>query len=132
MERAKISKKIIDDLPLTGKTYFCWDTQMSRFGVRVTATGSKSFVYQYRLGGRGSPEKRTTIGKCTTLTPEAARKIALNYAEKVRCGIDPVEEKKASLDARVQRKKADIELAFKTYYRSYLGRPQFDDRRRRQ
>ena len=122
MERAKISKKVIDDLPLTGKTYFCWDTQMSRFGVRVTATGSKSFVYQYRLGGRGSPEKRTTIGKCTTLTPDAARKIAFDYAEKVRGGIDPVEEKKASLDARVQRKKADIELAFKTYYRTYLDK----------
>ena len=122
MESAKISKKVIDDLPLTGKTYFCWDKQISGFGVRVTATGSKAFVYQYRLGGRGSPEKRTTIGKCKTLTPDAARKIALDYAEKVRGGIDPVEEKEASLNARAQRKKADIELAFKTYYRTYLDK----------
>lgn len=120
MESVKISKKVIDDLPPTGKTYFCWDTQISGYGVRVTANGSKAFVYQYRLGGRGSPEKRTTIGKCKILTPDAARKIALDYAEKVRGGIDPVEEKKVSLNAKAQRKKADIELAFKTYYKSYL------------
>lgn len=122
MGNAKISKKVIDTLPLTGKTYFCWDTQISGYGVRVTATGSKAFVYQYRLGGRGSPEKRTTIGKCKILTPDAARKIAFDYAEKVRGGIDPVEEKSNALNARAQRKKADIELAFKTYYRTYLDK----------
>lgn len=122
MSKAKISKKVVDELPVTGKTYFCWDTQLSNFGVRVTANGSKAFVYRYRLGGRSTPDQRTTIGKCTTLTPDAARKIALDYAEKVRGGIDPVEEKKAALDARVQRKKADIELAFKTYYQTYLDK----------
>lgn len=122
MENAKISKKVIDGLPLTGKTYFFWDAQISGYGVRVTAAGSKAYIYQYRLGGRGSPEKRTTIGKCNTLTPDAARKIAQDYAEKVRGGIDPVEEKNDALNARVQRKKADKELAFNSYYQTYLDR----------
>lgn len=122
MSKAKISKKVVDDLPLTGKTYFCWDTQLSGFGVRVTPSGSKAFIFQYRLGGRGSPEKRTTIGKCTTLTPDAARKIAQGYAEKVRGGIDPVEERQEVLNAKIQRKHVEKELAFSRYYQSYLDK----------
>lgn len=122
MAKGKITKTSVDTLEPKLKTYFLWDTQTSGFGVRVTPSGAKAYVYRYRLGGRATKQRTPTIGKIGLFTPDAARKIALDFAEKVRGGIDPVEEKKASLDAKAQRKKAEVELAFKTYYRTYLDR----------
>ena len=122
MAKGKITKTSVDTLEPKLKTDFLWDTQTSGFGVRVTPAGAKAYVYRYRHGGRATKQRTATIGKIGLFTPDAARKIALDYAEKVRRGIDPVEEKKASLNARAQRKKADIELAFNTYYRTYLDK----------
>ena len=122
MAKGKITKTSVDTLEPKLKTYFLWDTQTSGFGVRVMPSGAKAYVYRYRLGGRATKQHTPTIGKIGLLTPDAARKIALDYAEKVRRGIDPVEAKNDALNARAQRKKADIELAFKTYYRIYLDR----------
>lgn len=122
MAKGKITKTSVDMLEPKLKTDFLWDTQTSGFGVRVTHSGAKSYVYRYRLGGRATKQRIATIGKIGLFTPDAARKIALDYAEKVRGGIDPIDEKKASLNARAQRQKADIELAFNTYYRTYLDK----------
>lgn len=53
----------VDNLaPRSGNT-FLWDKALPGFGVRVTQGGAKSYIYQYRLGGRGSISRRFTIGR---------------------------------------------------------------------
>ncbi len=120
MATTKITINSIRELAAKPKTDFLWDTQISGFGVRVTTKGVKSFIYRYRLGGRGSPQRITTIGKCSTLTPDTARKIAQDYAAKVRQGIDPVDQKAKEIESKLNRKKEDKELAFNSYYKIYL------------
>lgn len=93
MATLKITKSVIDSLeaPTSGDAYY-WDTSRDSpqgFGLRVTPKGVKSFVYQFRLKGRAA--RRVTIGRYGNLTPEQARRIALEYSHSVARGEDPVE-----------------------------------------
>lgn len=59
-------------------------------GVKVTETGLKIFVFQYRSGGR---IHRVTIGKYGLLTVDAARKAIQQVAGRVALGEDPAQGK---------------------------------------
>jgi integrase len=50
------------DTPLKGLR-FVWDDKITGFGVRVTANGTKAFVFRYVAGGRGGKERLWTIGQ---------------------------------------------------------------------
>jgi len=54
-----------------------------------------SYVVEYRPhgGGRGIAKRRVTIGKVGTLTPDQARKAAVETLAQVRLGADPADEK---------------------------------------
>ena len=58
----KITKRAVDaSLPNpTGGDHFVWDTEVRGFGLRVKASGVKSYVLKYRIGSR---TRRVTIGK---------------------------------------------------------------------
>ena len=47
-----------------------WDAEIPGFGVRITASGVKSFILDYRIAGR---QRRYTIGRYLDLTLAAAR-----------------------------------------------------------
>ena len=85
-----------------------WDDRLSGFGLKVTPVGSKVFVYQYRMGGRGSKVRRYTIGKHGKLTADGARKKAESLALSVANGIDPQREK-------VRERRQAVDLGFKGY-----------------
>lgn len=85
-----------------------WDKRLPGFGVKVTPKGKKVFVYQYRMGGRGTKSKRFTIGPHGPLTVEQARRKAEGLALQVANGVDPqAAKRKVQIQAR--------ELAFKSY-----------------
>ena len=70
----KLSKRIVDHA-LPGETdYFLWDETLPGFGLRVFASGRRSYLVQYRADGR---TRRFTIGPHGVWTPETARKEAL-------------------------------------------------------
>lgn len=70
------------------------DADLPGFGVRVMASGAKSFFVRYRVGGgRGSQMRRLTLGRTDTLTPEKARDAARSILARVRLGEDPAGEK---------------------------------------
>ncbi len=77
-----------------GREYFIWDTDPKTygFGVRVRASGAKSYIYRYKQGNR---TKRFTIGTVEGRTLTQAREAAKRAAENVAQGRDPGEEKKA-------------------------------------
>jgi integrase len=63
--------------------------------VRIRANGSKSYFVRYRLGGRGSQQRRYTIGPAGVVSVSEARKLAAKVLADVRFGRDPAAEKRA-------------------------------------
>lgn len=70
----RISKRTVDAIGPCAKSHIVYDSDLKGFGVRVTPSGLKSYVVEYRpgAGGRGVAKKRITIGPAKTLTPEEA------------------------------------------------------------
>jgi len=85
----KITKRSIDAIKTPDKIAFFWDDILKGFGVKATPAGSKIYIAQYRIGGRGSPTRRYTIGKHGAVTPDEARKEAKRILGDVAKGIDP-------------------------------------------
>ncbi len=88
----KITKRLVDGLRSGKGDVFHWDGgdgSLPGFGVKVTPTGRKVYVLQYRMGGRGFPTRRFTIGKHGSLTHEQARTRAEHLLSDVAKGVDP-------------------------------------------
>jgi hypothetical protein len=47
----RITKRVVDSAPTTTEQYFIWDSVIRGFGLRITPSGVKSYVLQYRLHG---------------------------------------------------------------------------------
>ncbi|HEY0113384.1 MAG TPA: integrase arm-type DNA-binding domain-containing protein [Allosphingosinicella sp.] len=116
MATGKITKRAVDaSSPGSGDT-FLWDSDLKGFGLKVTSRGAKTYLVQYRMGGRGSPTRRFTIGTHgSPWTPERARQRAEELLMLVRRGIDP-------MDAERSQRQAAIELAFERYVGLFIDR----------
>ncbi|WP_252726012.1 tyrosine-type recombinase/integrase [Acinetobacter indicus] len=101
LEIMKLTKPAIDKIDCTGnlKPVFYWDDKVPGFGVKVTPKNSKSYVFQGRTGRQ---THRIKIGDVDTWKLDDARKYAQELAIKCHKGIDPVAEKKKSLEANRQ------------------------------
>ncbi|WP_445948388.1 tyrosine-type recombinase/integrase [Sphingorhabdus sp.] len=108
MPTMRITKAAVDAIQPTEKDQLYWDNRLPGFGCKVTPKGSKIFIYQYRLGGRGSPARRFTIGKHGALTADQAKREAEMLALKVAQGSDPQRVK-------AETARATVDLAFKSY-----------------
>lgn len=115
-----LTKKLIESLEATQSEFTVWDTELQSFGVRVLPSGSKAFIYRYRMGGRATPEQRYTIAKCGSITPDQARKIAKEKAVLVFQGIDPKSEGKKQADTQKFEHDLKNHLSFEIYCEKYL------------
>jgi integrase len=89
----KITKRTVDAAePKSGSRYYVWDIEIKGFGLLVLPTGIKSYIFQYRTAE--GKERRATIGKHGSLTPDEARDKADQMRRAVRDGRDPLEEKR--------------------------------------
>ena len=96
----KLGRRAVNEAAPRAKRYTIYDSTLPGFGLRVSPSGEKSFVFVYRAGsGRAAAKKRVTIGKASELSPEQARKEAERLKANVRLGADPQGE-------RVQQKMA--------------------------
>lgn len=93
MAAGRITKRTVDSLVVTGKDYVHWDGELTGFGVRVRATGAKSFVAVYRTGGRNSPQRRFTIGAVGKIEADKAREEAKSIILQAELGQDRAAEK---------------------------------------
>lgn len=113
MPVARITKRSVDMLTPEGSDVFLWDERLRGFGLRLTPKGSKSYVVQYRMGGREAPTRRYTIGNHgSPWTPETARQEAERILILVRQGTDPV-------DAKNERRRQAVDLAFDAYVEGF-------------
>jgi integrase len=85
----KLNKRIVDQAAKSGKD-FIWDDELPGFGLRVFASGRRSYLVQYRAAGR---TRRFTIGPHGVWTPEAARTRARVLLGRIALGENPAEER---------------------------------------
>jgi integrase len=74
------------------KTFF--DDTLPAFGVRLRQSGLKSYVLQYKVGGKN---RRAVLGSTDTISLDRARSTAKTLLAKIRLGADPHGDK---LDAQ--------------------------------
>lgn len=89
MPSGKITKRQVDQIKPGKKEIYLWDLDLAGFGLKTTPTGRKTYLVQYRLGGRGSRTRRMTIGQHGILTADQARLRAKKLLGEVAVGNDP-------------------------------------------
>jgi integrase len=92
-----LTNRICNAAEKRSKRYHIWDSELVGFGLRIEATGTKTFIVKYRAngGGRQAEQKIVTIGRLGTLTPELARRKAKAILGGVAVGEDPAADVKA-------------------------------------
>ena len=83
---AKLTKRLVDAAESLEKDYVIWDDELPGFGLRVFASGKRSYVLQYRALGRS---RRYTIGLHGVWTAESARQEAKVQLGRVAQGDNP-------------------------------------------
>jgi hypothetical protein len=84
----------MDRLAPSANRHTIWDGRLTGFGIRVNASGQKSFIIRYRP--RGCTEKRyVTVGRYGVLTVDEARVQARRLLGLVANGEDPARERNA-------------------------------------
>jgi integrase len=109
----KLTEAVVSKLRLPPGKYetITFDSDLSGLGLRIRASGSKTWVFQYKLG---SQHRRITLGKFPALHPTQARKTAAKLHAEVRLGNDP-----AAIKAAKQVRAAET---FGTILKTYLAR----------
>ncbi|MBI1418200.1 MAG: DUF4102 domain-containing protein [Limimaricola sp.] len=93
---SKLTKRAVEGLEARSEDYLVWDSNLSGFGVRVYASGRKSYLVQYRAGGR---TRRRAIGQHGALTADEARLEARKLLGEVARGGNPSEDRQRHLRA---------------------------------
>lgn len=97
----RITKRVVDAAHAGESAAILWDDEVKGFGLRITPSGVKSYVLNYRAGrGRNAPARRITIGKHgSPWTPESARREAMRLLGEIAAGLDPSEARKTAARA---------------------------------
>lgn len=93
---ARLTKRYVEALAPRSSDFLIWDDELSGFGVRVFASGRKSYLVQYRADGR---TRRHSIGRHGVLTAEEARKEARKLMGEVAKGGNPAEDRRCRRQA---------------------------------
>lgn len=135
MATGAITKRSVDAEKASDRDAYLWDDALPGFGLKVTPAGGKTYLFQYRIGGRGNATRRYTIGKHGPLTPDQARTRAKALAAMVEQGIDPrqveLDTQAAQLEAKRQleeKARLDGELAFENVAARWLAEYELDHR----
>ncbi|QKK28615.1 tyrosine-type recombinase/integrase [Rhizobium indicum] len=102
MPATKITKALVDsmDAPLKGNRII-FDSELSGFGVRITAKGAKSFILNYRT--TDGLERRYTIGSTSIWNVGSARKEAEELKRRIRSEhFDPLKE--------LEKRRTDVKM----------------------
>ncbi|WP_430386204.1 tyrosine-type recombinase/integrase [Blastomonas fulva] len=111
---SKITLRTVEAAKPSSSDFFIWDTEVHGFGLKVTKAGKKVYVLQFRMGGRGTPTRRHTIGThASPWQPGDARNEARRLLEQVKSGVDPRKVEQ-------ERQRQEVDLRFDRYVQSFL------------
>ncbi len=123
MATGRITKRSVDALRPGDRDKLLWDTDTPGFGLKVTPAGTRTYLVQYRVGGRKGRTRRVTIGRhgrpwtdtktneTKSLTPEVARKEAKRLLGLVTAGEDPAEDRTRARQAITVAELCDLYLS---------------------
>lgn len=80
-------KSVREPLPVKGRDYQIFDTEVRGFAVCIYRSGSRAFTLDYRYAGR---QRRITIGRWPEWTVTAARDRARQLRREIDEGGDPL------------------------------------------
>jgi integrase len=105
MATRKLTKTAVEAIEAGDADKYAWDTELPRFGVRVTPAAARIYLIQYRAkpapGGKAKT-RRITIGQHGPWTVEHARSAAKELLANVDLGRDPFADREAEREARQQ------------------------------
>lgn len=101
---AKLTKRFVDAVEIRDKDYVVWYDELPGFGLRVFASGKRSYVIQYRAAGRS---RRYAIGLHGVWTPETARREAMAQLGQVARGENPAENRQLDRKAMTVKELAE-------------------------
>lgn len=106
----KLTQRVVETItcPAGKKDALVFDSELRGFGLRVTATGSRTFLAQYTAAGC---KRRVALGAFGAVTVEQARKAAQAVLGEAARGVDPFVARKALVQA-VRAAKAEAEYTF--------------------
>ena len=107
----KFTDLSIKYLKAVSKDMIFWCEGMTGFGIKVSPKGSKTWVFQYRIDGRG---RRMVIGKYPRVSLGEAIQEYGKFKKSVEMGIDPLYERD------VKKRKEHEELTVKELVDLYL------------
>ncbi|BCP56337.1 integrase [Kaistia sp. 32K] len=110
---AKLTKTFVDGLkaPEAGDAWH-WDSEVEGFGVRVQASGRKSYVVRYRVKSATKTQRKMTLARCSDMPPDKARELARKVFAQVAEGLDPAAELKPT---KAEVNQATVERMFQGY-----------------
>lgn len=91
----RLTKQAIEALQAEAKVAIHWDDKIKGLGVRVTPSGVKSWVLDYRTSE--NVQRRQTLGRADVIHPDEARRQAREVLVAVARGGDPMAEIKVRL-----------------------------------
>ena len=100
---------------------FIMDAEVSGFGVKVTETGSRSYVFIKRFPGFKHPAPRQ-LGSCDAMTLEEARDKARSWLKLIACGIDPVDHEREIQLAAARKRENSFAAVFEDFVKEKLSK----------
>src|SRR5215472_800215 len=108
----KLTKRVIEAAEAAARDQYLWDAEVKGFGLKITPAARKVFVFQYRMGGRGTKTERYTIGEYRSpYTVDGARGEAVRLFADVKAGRNPCEAKRIERRSEPNRARLFGELA---------------------
>jgi integrase len=131
--KRRLTDQIVRQLPPPAEgNRIAYDSEVPGFGLRVTAAGARSWIFNYRRRVDGV-ERRYTIGSWPSWSVSGAREEAKRLRRAVDGGSDPVGEARAMRDAptvadlaerflaeHVARRRPSTQLAYRIVLRKYI------------
>jgi integrase len=96
------------------KDQFYWDTGITGLALKVTPKGKKTFLVQYRPGGRGTPTRKMFIGPFGEVTFHKAQTEAKRILGLRAEGRDPAFEKQQAKHRAISNRFSDVASDFLT------------------
>lgn len=95
-EKRKLTKRTVDAIGAAGTKFTIWDSELPGFGLQVTPKGVKTFVAKYRAKNQ---QRWLTLGRYGRITPEEARRLAVDAFGAVARGEDPSDQRRSARQA---------------------------------